>query len=257
MCVCSFPHARDPGSRDANPAPWLVERGHVNKLMTYRMLMSHVTLSNNRFYCLCSALIGYRLNGPCILLTSSHWILQNICLEPEVYYVTSPLFPPSILTEMCWKAAITPHVAWVHFSENMATNAWMAYKGKSIVYETCFSWAGRVGGGGWACLLEEWAILGCHWKLQCATPYLTSLLFPTDLWSRSTQVSDQPLFGLAQFWPRVPSNGITVDIPFIGKLKNISSCLHSLSLSLMGLVFLSSHLLYWTVDRTCHHPLHL
>lgn len=116
---------------------------------------------------------------------------------------------------------------------------------------------GRVGGGGWACLLEEWAILCCHWKLQCATPYLTSLLFPTDLWSRSTQVSDQPLFGLAQFWPRVPSNGITVDIPFIGKLKNISSCLHSLSLSLMGLVFLSSHLLCWTVDRTCHHPLHL
>ena len=29
-------------------ACWLVERGHVNKLMTYRMLMSHVTLSNNR-----------------------------------------------------------------------------------------------------------------------------------------------------------------------------------------------------------------
>ena len=47
VCVCSFPHVWDPESRDANPALWLVERGHVNKLMTYRMLMSHVTLSNN------------------------------------------------------------------------------------------------------------------------------------------------------------------------------------------------------------------
>ena len=28
-------------------ARWLVERGHVNKLMTYRMLMSHVTLKHN------------------------------------------------------------------------------------------------------------------------------------------------------------------------------------------------------------------
>ena len=39
-CVCSLPHAR-------NPVRWLVERGHVNKVMTYPMLMRHVTLSNN------------------------------------------------------------------------------------------------------------------------------------------------------------------------------------------------------------------
>ena len=39
----------------------LVERGHVNKLMTYPMLMSHVTLSNNTFYCLCCAVIGWYL----------------------------------------------------------------------------------------------------------------------------------------------------------------------------------------------------
>ena len=42
-------------------ALWLVERGHVNKLMTYPMLMSHVTLSNNTFYCLCCAVIGWYL----------------------------------------------------------------------------------------------------------------------------------------------------------------------------------------------------
>ena len=42
VCACSFPHAWDPGSRDANPALWLVERGHVNNLMRYPMLMSHV-----------------------------------------------------------------------------------------------------------------------------------------------------------------------------------------------------------------------
>ena len=28
-------------------ARWLIERGHVNKVMTYRMLMSHVTLKHN------------------------------------------------------------------------------------------------------------------------------------------------------------------------------------------------------------------
>ena len=44
VCACSSPHAWNPGSRDANSSLWLVERGHVNKLMTYRMLMSHVTL---------------------------------------------------------------------------------------------------------------------------------------------------------------------------------------------------------------------
>ena len=71
VCVCSFPHVWDPGSRDANPALWLVERGHVNKWMSYPMLMSHVTVSNNRFYCLCCALIGWDLQGTYWLLTES------------------------------------------------------------------------------------------------------------------------------------------------------------------------------------------
>ena len=136
------------------------------------------------------------------------------------YIMPSAVYLLPLLFQKCAeKPLITPHVAWVHFFENMATNAWMAYKGKSIIYETCFSWVGR--GGGWACLLEEWAILGCHGKLQCATPCLTSLLFPTDLGSWSTQVSDQPLFGLTQFWLRVPRDGITVDISFIGKRQKI------------------------------------
>ena len=54
MCVCSFSLLAeplsgtwDPGSRDVNPAFWLVEMGHVNELMTYPMLMRHVTLQNN------------------------------------------------------------------------------------------------------------------------------------------------------------------------------------------------------------------
>ena len=39
-CVCSLLHAK-------HPARWLVERGHLNKVMTYPMLMSHVTPKNN------------------------------------------------------------------------------------------------------------------------------------------------------------------------------------------------------------------
>ena len=78
-------------------------------------------------------------------------------------------------------------------------------------------------------------ILGCHRKLQCAISHLTSLLCPTDLGPQSTQVSDQPLFGLAQFWPRATMDGVTVGIPFIGKLKNIFSCLLLSSVLSLGL----------------------
>jgi len=52
-CVCVFFSPCPP------PARWLVDMGHMTKVMTFSMLMSYVIHRNNRFYCLSRHLIGW------------------------------------------------------------------------------------------------------------------------------------------------------------------------------------------------------
>ena len=183
-------------------------------------------------------------------------MLTNICLEPEVYYATSLLFPPSTLTEMCWKAT--------NYSTRSLGPLLWEYGNKcmnGLQRQIHYLWnLLQLGGEGWGMGVPpgrmsdpglSWETAMCH-----ALPHISSLphrpwvlkhpsLRPTSLWLDSVLAKGPK--GWYHCWHFFHWK----------EAKNISSCLHSLSLSLVGLVFLSSPLLYWTVDRTCHHPLHL
>ena len=125
---------------------------------------------------------GWQIKGTNMVLFWDDLTLSTVTanqlrlnLEPEVYYPTSPLFPPSTLTEMCWKAtnyfthSLGPLLRiWQQMHEWLTKTNPLSMKPASI------GLGGLGVGDGRASWKNErsWVVMG-----NCNVPRPTSLLF--------------------------------------------------------------------------------